>query len=346
MRLHLHAIVGLALAATLSGACLAATVGPSTPPGTILPEPDRGAQHLRALLWQPEEQIDLAKAKVTIDHLADPSMDEAATLKEVDAWVAKVRARIPAGASTWAKVMAIYSTVYVSGPWNNGRKFDYNFDDPFGKDVHTTLLSTYLATKRGNCVSMPIFFAILAQRIGLHVALAAAPNHLLVKIKLDDGQWKNIEATSGSTLTDQEYIQRFQITPQAVQSGLYLRALTMREAVVEMATPFIQDYAKSHSPSQIMAMADLALSYDPKDAAGMMFKALAYDKQATLLYRNKYPDPRMLSPAQQADYKALMDGYFAQANQLQALGWHRRSAEQDSEYMHSIQQAKANEKGE
>ena len=31
-----------------------------------------------------------------------------------------------------------------------------------------------------------------------------------------------------------------------------------------MATPFLEDYAKRHSPEQIMAMVDLALSYDPK----------------------------------------------------------------------------------
>jgi len=345
MRLHRIAIIEFALAIGLTGSCLATTAGTPTPPGTVVPVPDKDAQRLRALLWQPEEQIDLAKAKVAIDHLVDPSVDEAATLKEVDGWVVKVRARIPAEATTWAKVMAIYSTVYVPGPWNENKKFDYNFDDPFGKDVRTTMLSTYLATRRGNCVSMPIFFALLAQRIGLHVALAAAPNHLLVKVMLDDGQWKNIEATSGSTLTDQEYMQRFQITPQAVQSGLYLRPLTMKEAVVEMATPFIQYYATTHDPNQIMAMANLALSYDPKDVAGFMFKALAYDKQVTVLYRSKYPDPRMLTPAQQADYQALMDGYFKTADQLQALGWHRRSAEQDSEYMQAIQQAKAKEKG-
>lgn len=345
MRLHRFAIVGFALAVGLTGSCLATTASALAPPGTIVPVPDQDAQRLRVLLWQPEEQIDLAKAKVAIDHLVDPSVDEAATLKEVDGWVVKVRARIPAGATTWAKVMAIYSTVYLPGIWNDNKKFDYNFDDPFGKDVHTTMLSTYLATKRGNCVSMPIFFAILAQRIGLHVALASAPNHLLVKVMLDDGQWKNIEATSGSTLTDQEYMQRFQITPKAVQTGLYLRPLTMKESVVEMATPFIQYYATTHSPSQIMAMADLALSYDPKDVAGMMFKALAYDKQVTILYRSKYPDARMLSPAQQLDYQALMGGYFKMADQLQALGWHRRSAEQDAEYRQAIQQAKAAEKG-
>lgn len=331
-------VVGVSLPAT-------AAVSHALPPGTIVPEPDADMQVLRAILWQQDDRIDLAKAEIAIDRLVDPRVDEAATLKAVDTWVERVRARIPAGATTWAKVMAVYSTIYVPGPWNDHKKFDYNFDDPFGKDVHTTMLSHYLATRRGNCVSMPIFFAILAQRIGLHVTLATAPNHLLVKVKLDDGQWKNIEATSGSTLTDQEYMQRFQITPDAVQNGLYLRPLTMREAVVDMATPFLEDYAKHHSPEQIMAMVDLVLSYDPKDVSALMLKALAYDKQVTIRYRSKYPDPRQLTPEQQADYHALMDGYFKIAGELQTMGWHRRSAEQDAEYMQAIRQAKAAKNG-
>jgi serine protease inhibitor len=79
-----------------------------------------------------------------------------------DAWTAKVQSRIPAGATTWTKVLVLASTIYQPGPWSDNRKFDYNFDDPFGKDVHTTMLSNYPSTRRGNCVSMPIFFAILA----------------------------------------------------------------------------------------------------------------------------------------------------------------------------------------
>lgn len=341
---HWTSMLGVAIAVGVSHPAYAA-VSHAVPPGTIVPEPGADVEIMRTILLHQDDRIDLAKAKIAIDHLIDPGVDEAATLSAVNAWAERVRARIPAGATTWAKVMAVYSTIYVSGPWNGYKKFDYNFDDPFGKDVHTTMLSNYLATRRGNCVSMPIFFAILAQRIGLHVTLATAPNHLLVKVKLDDGQWKNIEATSGSTLTDQEYMKRFQITPEAVQNGLYLRPLTMREAVVDMATPFLDNYAKHHSPERIMAMVDLMLSYEPKDVSALMLKALAYDKQVTLHYRNKYPDPRQLSPEQQADYHALMDGYFKIAGQLQAMGWHRRSAEQDQEYMQAIQQAKAAENG-
>ncbi|RDS85910.1 transglutaminase family protein [Dyella psychrodurans] len=330
---------------TVGGACTAASVSAPLPPGTIVPTPDASTQVLRTILWQQDDRIDLAQAKITIDHLVDPTIDQAATLKEVNDWAAKVRARIPSGASTWAKVMTVYSTIYVPGPWNDFHKFDYNFDDPMGKDVHTTMLSTYLATRKGNCVSMPIFFAILAQRIGLNAVLATAPNHLFVKVMLDDGQWKNIEATSGSTLTDVEYAERFLISPRAVDSGLYLQPMTNHQAVVEMANPFIQFYTTTHTPGQIMALADLALSYDPKDVDAMMFRALAFDKQVTIAYRSKYPDTRMLTPAQFADYKALMDGYFDMADKLQSLGWHRRSAAQDAEYLHDIDKAKTAEAG-
>lgn len=61
-------------------------------------------QELRALLKTPEAQIDLAEAKVTIDHMIDPTIDVPATLKRLDALAAKVRSRFPAGASNRAKL--------------------------------------------------------------------------------------------------------------------------------------------------------------------------------------------------------------------------------------------------
>ncbi|MFA0925030.1 hypothetical protein [Xanthomonas fragariae] len=58
---------------------------------------------LRLLLLQPEGSIDLANAKVAIDRMIDPSIDSDATLREVDQWAAKARARFPVGASKQGK---------------------------------------------------------------------------------------------------------------------------------------------------------------------------------------------------------------------------------------------------
>ncbi|WP_234709889.1 hypothetical protein [Xanthomonas citri] len=81
---------------------------------------------LRLLLQQPEGSIDLARAKITIDRMIDPSIDTEATLREVDQWAAKARARFPAGASNKVKMDLLISTLYEPGPWNDHRPFGYD----------------------------------------------------------------------------------------------------------------------------------------------------------------------------------------------------------------------------
>ena len=49
-------------------------------------------------------------------------------------------------------------------------------------------MSHYLATRKGNCVSMPVLFVILGQKLGLPITLAIAPNHVFAKYKRDNGE--------------------------------------------------------------------------------------------------------------------------------------------------------------
>jgi hypothetical protein len=39
-------------------------------------------------------------------------------------------------------------------------------------DVRDKLISTYLATRRGNCVSMPILVLLVGERMGLDLSLS------------------------------------------------------------------------------------------------------------------------------------------------------------------------------
>jgi len=63
------------------------------------------------------------------------------------------------------------------------------------------LLQRYLTTRRGNCITMPILFLALGQRLGLTMTLAEAPLHVFVKYTDDDGAVWNLEATSGGGVT-------------------------------------------------------------------------------------------------------------------------------------------------
>jgi hypothetical protein len=109
------------------------------------------AQRIRSMLAQPESSIDLAKVKIAVDRMVDPSINAAATQQKIDAIVERIRAMPEYGPTSEAKLATLRRYIYEPGAWNDGRPFRYDLDDPFGKKLSNKLLATYLATKKGNC---------------------------------------------------------------------------------------------------------------------------------------------------------------------------------------------------
>lgn len=207
----------------------------ATPGGESVDDANVGT--LRLLLEQPEGHIDLAKAKVTIDRMVDPAMDVDGTLQSLDEWTARVRSRFPPGASNKVKVDVLVSTLYEPGPWNDHRPFAYDFTDPYGGNLRNTLLPTMLASRTGQCVSMPIAFVLLGQKLRLPLTMTTAPYHLLAKYGDEEtGQWMNLEATSGKFHYDSGYEHSLRIPPEAIRQQTFLRPYTQRESVALFAT--------------------------------------------------------------------------------------------------------------
>ncbi len=102
--------------------------------------------------------------------------------------------------------------------------FAYDQQDPLGLVLKNRLVSTYVQTRKGNCVSMPILFLIVADRMGLNVHLSTAPLHLFVRYTDAQGVDRNLEATSGGheARTDW-YRQNLPMTDKAIASGIYMR---------------------------------------------------------------------------------------------------------------------------
>jgi regulator of sirC expression with transglutaminase-like and TPR domain len=97
--------------------------------------------------------------------------------------------------------------------------------DADGRAVRNKLLENYLRARLGQCVSMPVLFLLIAERLGLEVALCPAPEHILVRYTDENGGAHNIETTSGCHPARDEWIrQQLGISNRAVDSGIYLRA--------------------------------------------------------------------------------------------------------------------------
>lgn len=117
-------VLGEAVSANLVRAERVAPQGASAKPASV--------SVVRDLLRQPEETIDLAKAKLTIDRMFDHSgtARPEQTLRLIEEWADKVRARVPPGASGQRTMDALVSTLYESGAWNDFRPFSYDYDTP------------------------------------------------------------------------------------------------------------------------------------------------------------------------------------------------------------------------
>lgn len=151
---------------------------------------------VRAVLSVPDDKIDYAQAKLSLDAIIDPTLDSDATMAELDRMTGAARRLAGPSASPAAKLAALRATIYQSGPWNDHRPFDY--DHAGFKSMRSKLLHHYLETRLGNCVSMPILFLILADRLGLDMALAMAPTHLFLRHRDEAGGVVNLETTSGA----------------------------------------------------------------------------------------------------------------------------------------------------
>lgn len=296
---------------------------------------------LRALIAVPEGQIDLARAKVTIDHMVDPTVDVPGTLRLLDQWAAKARARFPAGASNKVKLDVLLSTLYEPGPWNEYRPFGYDYDDPHGRDPHVTLLSDYLAKRKGQCVIMPTAFMLLGEKLGLPVTLTTAPHHMLVKYGDDEkGQWMNVEATSGRIYYDSDYEHSMKLRPEAIRYGTFLRPYTQRETVALFATSTLAAfYSLKKDPERMLQVTELILATNPKDVMAMTLRGNAYYLLLEQL-KGKYVSTERFTPSQRTQYAAYSRANLAWYAKAESLGWREWSDSDWADYLKLFERKK------
>jgi regulator of sirC expression with transglutaminase-like and TPR domain len=280
------------------------------------------AEIVRGVLSSPGESLDYASAKLTFDRIVDPSVNMDALLAEVDRLGSSASALAGADASPAAKLSALRRVIYESGDWNGHHPFAYDHADPLGRNVRNKLISTYLATRRGNCVSMPILFLIVGERMGLNLALSTAPLHMFLRYADETGREINLEATSGAlparTLW---YRQNLPMTDRAIESGLYMRTLTRREAVAHMASTVVDFLIGERCFQEASEVAEVILQHYPRDGCTMVKLGTAYAELMRVEYLERFPTPAVIPPALRQRYMMLVQRNRLTFQMADALGW-------------------------
>jgi hypothetical protein len=104
---------------------------------------------VQAVLSTPDSKIDLARAKLTFDKIADPAANLDAALGQIQKMTADIRLLAGPNATRRELVTALRTYLYESGDWNGHAPYQYDLSDPLGTRLPTRLLSYYLATRRG-----------------------------------------------------------------------------------------------------------------------------------------------------------------------------------------------------
>lgn len=296
------------------------------------------AKRIRAILQLPESKMDLGKIKLTIDKMIDPSIDVASGMKQIDSIVAKIRAMLGNNPSSNNKMLALKKYLYQKGPWNDYKPYHYDFDDPMGTKLSNKLLLNYVASRKGNCVSMPLLFIILGARLGIDVTASTAPLHIFVKYTdTETGITYNLETTSGANLSrDEWYQQKMPMTDGAINSGLYLQRLTKRETVVVMAYVLAEHYSQNQEFEMAIAISDVLLEYYPKYVEAMLMKGHAYYQLLAKHFLQKYPTADQIPDNQRSYYEYLSDSNRFWFDKAESLGWREPSPEQEQKYLNMV----------
>ncbi|HEV2746709.1 MAG TPA: transglutaminase family protein [Allosphingosinicella sp.] len=280
------------------------------------------AAAIRAILAAPDDELDYAMAKLALDRIVDPSIDVEAVAAELDRMAEIARELAGSGAADGGKLAALRRLIYEAGAWNDNRPFGYDHSDPLGQDIRAKLISVYLATRLGNCVSMPILLLVLAEKLGLDMALALAPLHMFVRFREEGGRILNLEATSGAhPARDEWYRRNMPMSQRALANGIYLRPLSRRQAIAHIAGTVVEHLIGEGCYHEAIEASTAILDHFPTDVYAMVKQGTAYGHLLQAENYARYPMPSLIPPPLRPRSRILAERNRALFEAAEALGW-------------------------
>lgn len=155
--------------------------------------------------------------------------------------------------------------------------YSYDFEDFEGEKEWTQMFVTkLLETHKGNCHSLPFLYKIIIEELGETANLALAPNHIYIKQNIKKCGWYNSELTSGIFPNDAWLMASGYIKLDAIQNGVYMKALDDKQSIAICLTDLAQGYEKRfgiRNGDFILKCCDLALKQFPNYINALILKS-------------------------------------------------------------------------
>ncbi len=276
---------------------------------------------LNALLA--DKSISLTDAKLAIDALVDPDMNREEVKHYISGMAVHANLLAGPGASAAERVLALKKLIYKPGPWNRQNPFGYDFDNPQGRLAKNKTLESYISSRKGNCVSMPLLFLAVADEMGVKLNITTAPQHMFIQFENPDtGEVQHLETTSGAD--PQRLVWQRKVLPmtdRAIESGMYMKRLTRNEMIAVMAETLLQDLQARDDQPERFEVADIILREFPQNDVGLLHKMLSTRLMIQREIVSKYPDPASIPENMQAQFDLWARASYEAGQSLVQLGW-------------------------
>ncbi len=292
-------------------------------------------QVVKNALSKDNAEIDLLSTLLVFEKIIDANIKTDKVQETVESISESIQNRFKVEDTTLDKITKINNVLYFSGGWNDHNPFQYDFEDPLGTKLQNKLVSNYVQTKRGNCVSMPFLYLVIAHKLGLEVTLAAAPLHFFVMVKdPKSNSYFFIETTDKGQITNPAfYKEKLNIKEDAIKNGVYLKPLSKKEVVATMGILVSEYYAELGKWEQSILISETILSYYPSFAYAMIKIGNGYYK----ILSSKIAEVRgTLNSSEKEHLDLLYSKNLYWFNKAEKLGWKAPTQKENEEYLEQI----------
>lgn len=164
------------------------------------------------------------------------------------------------------RIRALNTYLYRPGYWNDSITFLYDDNDLQVTKLENQFINGYISTKHGSCITMPMLYVILGERLGFPIYPVRSAKHFFVryiperKIKSFNG---NIEATNGGGyISDKEYKDDVLLPVKSIKNGVYLRSLSKKEYIASLLLINANEYLKQKNIDKAKHYLELSIKYD------------------------------------------------------------------------------------
>lgn len=176
-----------------------------------------------------ESEIDIAELSLQLAKEYYPGLDVKKYQNQLNAMVSEIKLKTRGITDPDFRIRVINTYLYKEVG------FQYDLDDPQVMNANNRYLNGLLDTKKGSCITLPLLYVVLGQKLGYPIYPVLVPQHFFVRYTDPKFLEQNIEATGGGGyVPDSRYKRDFSITETGIKSGAYLKSLSYKEYLSEL----------------------------------------------------------------------------------------------------------------